>query len=285
MSKRTIFAATTAAILAFGASASAQDVTASTVLAVVDGTEITVGHVMLAKQTLPLEYQQLPDDVLFQGLLEQLIQQTALANAAGDLSNAAQMMIENEERSIRAGDAIEDLLAGAVTDESVRAEYDQSIASMDAETEYHAAHILVDTLEEAQSLVDMLANEGADFGDLAREYSTGPSGPGGGDLGWFGLGVMVPEFEAAVVALEAGQVSEPVETQFGWHVVKLLETRVTEAPAFEQVAADIREAMEMDAVDALVLELVEAADVDRSGALNVEPSVLSNTELLLQEVQ
>ena len=291
MSKRAIFAASTAVILGFGgvihaqtAPAAVGEVTAQTVLAVVDGTEITLGHVMLARQALPPEYQQLPDDILFQGLIEQLIQQTALSNAAGDLSGAAQMMVDNEVRSIRAGDAIEDLLAGVVTEDSVRAAYEAEILGLEPETEFHAAHILVETLEEAEALLVQLG-EGAVFGDLAREFSTGPSGPNGGDLGWFGMGMMVPEFENAVVSMEVGAYSDPVETQFGWHVIHLMETRMTEAPAYEVVADQIRNTMEMDAVDALVNDLVEAADVDRSGSVGIDPSALSNTDLLLVEVQ
>lgn len=101
---------------------------------------------------------------------------------------------------------------------------DSGVASMDKVTEVRASHILVDTKEEAETLrQEILA--GKDFAAVAKESSKCPSGSNGGDLGYFGRGMMVPEFEQAAFSLPAGEVSEPVKTQFGWHLIKVTAQR------------------------------------------------------------
>ncbi len=251
----------------------------STVVATVDGTEITLGHMLVAKATLPQQYQQLPDEVLFPGILDQLIQQTALEKSyEGDLPKRVELSMENERRSLIAGEAIEKILASAVSDEAVQAAYDATYANAEPTKEFNASHILVETEDEAKAIVEELKG-GADFAATAREKSTGPSGPGGGSLGWFGAGAMVPEFETAVAAMEAGDISDPVQTQFGWHVIKLNEVRNAEAPALEDVREELEQQVRSEAVTAAVDALVADADVNRDGAEGIDPSVLSTLTL------
>ncbi|KEJ96964.1 peptidyl-prolyl cis-trans isomerase C [Pseudosulfitobacter pseudonitzschiae] len=251
----------------------------STVVATVDGTEITLGHMLVAKATLPQQYQQLPDEVLFPGILDQLIQQTALEKSyEGDLPKRVELSMENERRSLIAGEAIEKILATAVSEEAIQAAYDATYANAEPTQEFNASHILVETEDEAKAIIEEL-NGGADFAATAREKSTGPSGPGGGSLGWFGPGAMVPEFETAVAAMKAGDISEPVQTQFGWHVIKLNEVRNAEAPALEDVRAELEQQVRSEAVTAAVDALVADADVNRDGAEGMDPSVLSTLKL------
>ncbi|MBM2290718.1 peptidylprolyl isomerase [Sulfitobacter pseudonitzschiae] len=251
----------------------------STVVATVDGTEITLGHMLVAKATLPQQYQQLPDEVLFPGILDQLIQQTALEKSyEGDVPKRVELSMENERRSLIAGEAIEKILATAVSDEAIQAAYDATYANAEPTQEFNASHILVETEDEAKAIIEEL-NGGADFAATAREKSTGPSGPGGGSLGWFGPGAMVPEFETAVAAMKAGDISEPVQTQFGWHVIKLNEVRNAEAPALEDVRAELEQQVRSEAVTAAVDALVADADVNRDGAEGMDPSVLSTLKL------
>ena len=121
--------------------------------------------------------------------------------------------------------------------------------------------------------------EGADFATTARESSTGPSGPGGGSLGWFGTGAMVPAFEAAVIALDVGTISEPVQTQFGWHVIKLNETRQAEAPTLEDVRTELEQQVRNAAVTTALEALTGQGNVDQSGAEGVDPGILSTLTL------
>ncbi|MEM5541386.1 peptidylprolyl isomerase [Sulfitobacter sp. AS92] len=251
-----------------------------TVVATVNDTEITLGHMLVARATLPQQYQQLPDDVLFQGILDQLVQQTALADSfTGELPPRVTLSIENETRSLTAGEAIEGVMAEDVSDKELQAAYDAQYKDAEPEQEFNASHILVETKEEADAIKVEL-DGGADFAEVAKEKSTGPSGPGGGSLGWFGPGMMVPEFEEAVAGMEAGGVSEPVETQFGWHVIKLNETRTGEAPALEDVREELETQVRQTKVQTAIESLTEAAKVDRSAAEGIDPTVLKNTEWL-----
>ena len=251
-----------------------------TVVATVNDTEITLGHMLVARASLPQQYQQLPDDVLFQGILDQLVQQTALADSfTGELPPRVTLSIENETRSLTAGEAIEGVMAEDVSDEELQAAYDAQYKDAEPEQEFNASHILVETKEEADAIKAEL-DGGADFAELAKEKSTGPSGPGGGSLGWFGPGMMVPEFEEAVAGMEAGGVSEPVETQFGWHVIKLNETRTGEAPVLEDVREELETQVRQTKVQEAIESLTEAAEVDRSAAEGIDPTVLKNIEWL-----
>ncbi len=240
MQKPLTFLASLALVATFAMPVAAQDEAAlDTVVATVNGTDITLGHMIIARATLPEQYLQLPDEVLFQGILDQLVQQTALADTfEGDLPARVTLSLQNEERSLTAGEVIEQVMSADVDDAAIQAAYDETYANQEAGDEYNASHILVETEEEAKALKEQL-DGGADFAELAREKSTGPSGPSGGSLGWFGEGMMVPSFEAAVKTMEPGAVSDPVQTQFGWHVIKLNETRKTEAPALETVREEL----------------------------------------------
>ena len=120
---------------------------------------------------------------------------------------------------------------------------------------------------------------GADFATLAAEKSTGPSGPNGGDLGWFGLGMMVKPFEDAVLLLQPGQLSDPVQTQFGWHVIKLMETRAATAPTLEETRDELAGELQQKAVESEVTALTEAAAITRN-VEGIDPAVLKNTTLI-----
>lgn len=250
------------------------------VVATVGDTEITVGHMIVAWASLPEQYQGLPDEVLFQGILDQLIQQTALQQQfTGELPKRVTLQLENERRSLTAGEAINSIMESPLDEADVQAAYEEEYSNAEQGQEYNASHILVDTEEEAQAIAEELS-AGGDFAAVARESSTGPSGPNGGQLGWFGAGAMVPEFEAAVIALEPGAVSAPVQTQFGWHVIKLNEVRVQEAPALEDVRDELEMQIRQIRAQAKIEEVTAAATVDRSGAEGVVPSVIKQLTVL-----
>ncbi|MEO0692604.1 MAG: peptidylprolyl isomerase, partial [Pseudomonadota bacterium] len=237
---------------------------------------------IVLRSRLPEQYQQLPDDVLFEGILDQIIQQAVVGASVGELSRENALAIENEERALLASQLIDDVATEALTDEALQAAYDETYGSVEPETEFNASHILVETEEEARALIEEL-DGGADFAALAQEHSTGPSGPNGGSLGWFGMGMMVPPFEAAVVELEPGSFSEdPVQTQFGWHVLILNETRLKDAPALEAVRDELAAQVQRQAVDARVAELTEAADVTRADITGIDPAVLREMSLIAE---
>ncbi|HHS89354.1 MAG TPA: peptidylprolyl isomerase [Rhodobacteraceae bacterium] len=257
----------------------AQDVDADTVVATVNGTDITVGHLILLRETLPAQYQSLPDDVLYDAILDQAIQQTVLAQTVDETPRAVELKLENERRALLAGEAIGRVVAEGLTEEAIQAAYDEKYANAEPEKEFNASHILVETREEAEDLIAQLEG-GADFAELAKEKSTGPSGPNGGSLGWFGKGMMVKPFEDAVLELEAGQISQPIETQFGWHVIKLNETRLKGAPELEEVRDELVAELQKAILEAELKKLTEAAEVVRPDVPGLGPEVLRDSSLI-----
>lgn len=267
-----------AALIALPVAADAPD--ADTVVARVNGEEITLGHLIVAHASLPQQYRQMPAEVLYGAILDQLIQQTALKQSGPETApRAVTLALDNERRSLLAAEVIEDVLSDQISEDAVRAAYDARYADGVGGDEYNASHILVESIEEAEAIKAELDN-GADFAATARDKSTGPSGPNGGELGWFGPGQMVPEFEAAVVKLQPGEVSDPVQTQFGWHVVKLNDKRKAEAPEFAEVREELAEEMSRAAVEAKVAELTATAEIERPEVDGLTPDMLMNLDLL-----
>ncbi len=252
---------------------------ATTVVARVNGDEITLGHVIATAASLPQQYQQMEDQVLFDFIVEQLVQQQLLSQEQEGLSTYNALTLKNEERSLRAVQTVAEITGGLVTDESIQAAYDAQIAEFEGEDEYEASHILVETEDEAKEIKTQL-DGGADFAELAREKSTGPSGPNGGVLGWFGKGRMVPEFEAAVLELEVGQVSDPVQTQFGWHVIILNDQRKSEAPELADIRNELAQTIQQEAIQARIDELTQKAQIERPALEGAGPEIMRQLDLI-----
>ena len=258
----------------------AQDANASTVIATVNGTQITLGEMIIARAQLPQQYAQLPDDILFRGVLDQLIQQQLLGEALEATPARVDYALRNERRSLLAGETIDALTRSAVTEDALQAAYAEKYADAEPSTEYNAAHLLVETQEAALAARARIVDEGQAFADVARDVSTGPTGPNGGNLGWFGEGQMVAEFEATVKAIEIGDVSEPVQTQFGWHVVTLLETRNQAAPEFDEVRQELFGQVQEAAIQELLSSQTEAAEITRPADGDFDATLISNLSLL-----
>lgn len=266
------------------AAEAAPDYDAGAVLATVDGVEITLGHALVMRERLPAQYQGLPDDVLMQGIVDQLVDQTLLAakaaEGAGEDPLEVRLHLENERRGALASRVVEASVGQPVPEAEIEAAYEAQVAAFQPGAEWRAAHILVATEEEAADLKAQL-DGGADFATLAKEHSTDPgSGANGGELGWFGAGQMVPEFEAAVAALEPGAISAPVQSQFGWHIVKLEETRATTPPPLAQVRPEIENTLRQQKLEAELEALRAAASIDRAGAGAIPPAAIRRTELV-----
>jgi peptidyl-prolyl cis-trans isomerase C len=266
--------------LALALPAQAEDINADTVLAEVNGHKITAGHMIALRVNLPEQYQSLPDNVLFDGLLEQMIQQILLAGELGTPTRAEQMQIENQQTAMAAGLEVQRLLATAVSDEALKAAYDARFANAEPELEYNASHILVASKEEADAIVAELA-AGGDFAEIAKTKSTDPgSGANGGELGWFGNGMMVKPFEDAIVAAKVGEVTGPVQSQFGWHIIKVNETRVKAAPALDEVRAELEDELKDKAVQDAIAAATAKAQITRNEIEGLDPAFIRNEDLI-----
>ncbi|CAM3384553.1 peptidylprolyl isomerase [Paracoccus nototheniae] len=250
---------------------------ADQVVATVDGQDITLGQMIVMKQSIQdPAMADLPDPALWDMMLDQLIRQTAVAASAEETA-AVRAQLELQRRNTLASAAVTQIADGEPTDEELQAAYDRFFADQGSVTEYNAAHILVETEEEANALKAEV-DGGAEFGAVAEANSTGPSGPNQGDLGWFTADQMVPPFAEAVAAMEPGAVSDPVQTEFGWHVIKLNETRLREAPPLEEVRAELTQMVLREKVEAEIARLVEGAQIEKTEG--VDPALLSQTDLL-----
>lgn len=270
----TLFAATLALPVA-----AQEEVTADTIVATVAGEDITMTHIIDVRRQLPEQYQNLPAETLFNGILDQLIQQRVLAASLEETPAWLDEAMENERASLLAGLAVAELSRLPVAEEDVQAAYDAQFGDVGGAAEFNASHILVDTEEEALELIKQLEG-GADFAELAMEFSTGPSGPRGGELGWFGIGMMVPPFEAAVTELDVGATSAPVQTQFGWHVIKLNDARTQEPPSLEDVRADLEGQLVSEALETRIAELTEAAAAEKIDG--IDPNTINTLDIFGQ---
>jgi peptidyl-prolyl cis-trans isomerase C len=214
------------------------------VIATVDGTPIHLAELSEMTRNLPQQLQGMSPDQLYPILLDQLVDQKAMAIAAkkqGLLNDpTVQKRIEIGTEQVLQAALITKTVGPEISEDTIKAVYQKNYANQPGVEEIHARHILVKTEAQAQDIIKQLDN-GADFAKLAQKYSTDPGSVNGGDLGWFKKTDMVPEFANAAFAMKDGQISQtPVHSQFGWHVIQVLGHRVDPAPTLAQVHDKIR---------------------------------------------
>lgn len=242
-----------AAAISFQAPAFAQE---DKVVAKVGALEITQSELDLAVQNLDPQLAQLPDDQKKVAALSGAIDVKLLASGA--LAEGIDKTDDFKKRMAYIGDRelhnafFRKYVVEATTDEEVKARYDKEIAAVPKQEEVKAAHILVKTEDEAKAIIAKL-DKGEDFAKLAKENSQDSNKDDGGDLGWFGPGRMVPEFEEAAFGLEKGAYTKtPIKSQFGFHVIKLEDKRDAPPPAFEQVQDQVKQLVMRDKYVAII---------------------------------
>jgi len=237
-----------------------------TVVATIDGKPVTEGELAAIQAELESAFQNLPDEKKRAAALSALIEIRLMVAEAEKIGlekkpEVARKLAMLRDRALHAA-FVDDQVAGKVTEEEIRARYDKEIASAPPVTEVRASHILVDTEEKAKEIIQKL-DAGGDFAALAKENSKDGSANDGGDLGYFGPGRMVPEFEKAAFALEVGAYTkQPVQSQFGWHVIKVTDKRQQPPPAYDQVKDQVKSAILTEKYFAVVKAMREAAKVE-----------------------
>jgi peptidyl-prolyl cis-trans isomerase C len=244
---------------------------ANPVLAKVNGSEIRQSDVTLAEEELGPSLAQMDPATKKDNVLSFLIDMKIVAKAAEDKK------IENNEdfkrrlAFTRNRLLMDSLLAtegkAATTGEAMKKVYEDASKQITGEQEVHARHILVETEDEAKAVEEEL-KKGADFAELAKKKSKDPGASDGGDLGFFTKDQMVTEFSTVAFTLEPGKVSDPVKSQFGWHIIKVEEKRNRKAPDFEQVKGQIETYVTRKAQSEYVTKLREAAKVERMDQAN-----------------
>jgi len=236
------------------------------VIARVNGVDITQGDLALAEEDVGSEMQAVSPEAKREQLISYLADIIMVTQAA-DKKNLA----DNPDFKRRLAFLRNKLLMGyelqqeaktAVTDEALHQTYDESVKSMAVQEEVRARHILVESEDEAKALLEQLKN-GADFATLAKEKSKDPGAAEGGDLGYFTKDQMVPEFADVAFKMYPGQLSNPVKTQFGWHVIKVEDRRTKQPPEFDKVKDQIEAFLARKAQTDFITKLRQSAKVDR----------------------
>jgi peptidyl-prolyl cis-trans isomerase C len=261
------FAAATGALaIALFASLPLRAEDANPVLAKVNGAEIRQSDVTLAEEELGPSLAQMDPATKKENVLAFLIDMKIVAKAAEDKKIEDRPDFKARLAFTRNRLLMDNLLAAegkaATTDEAMKKVYDEAAKQIAGEQEVHARHILVETEDEAKTIEGDL-KKGADFAELAKTKSKDPGAADGGDLGFFTKDQMVPEFSAVAFALEPGKISDPVKSQFGWHIIKVEEKRNRKAPDFEQVKPQIETYVTRKAQAEYVAKLRESAKVER----------------------
>lgn len=245
---------------------SAQPTQPDPVVARVNGREIRLSDLSDAAQQLPAEMRTMPPGMLFPLLLDQLVDRAAIAELARrrgmDKEPAiARQMARAQEQALQSALIGRDI-GPLVTEAELRARYEREIAGKPGEDEVHARHILLGSESDAKAVIAELA-KGGDFAAIAKARSTDKAS-GDGDLGFFKQGDMVAEFAAAAFALKAGETTaEPVKTQFGWHVIRVVARRAAPAPSFEEAYDTLRSKTIQEAVDKVLKEARTNLTVER----------------------
>jgi peptidyl-prolyl cis-trans isomerase C len=229
-----------------------------TVVATVGEETVYLAEILQMAQRLPEQYKKLPLPTVYPGLLQRAINARLIASAgraAGYAENAqVKKRLRDAESQIISEIFLIETVRDRITEEAVRKSYEERKASFAGGDQVKARHILLETEEVAREVIAEMV-KGGDFAGLAAKHSTGPSAASGGDLGWFAEGQMVPEFSTAAFALAPGEfTTEPVKTQFGWHVILVEDRKTAEAPPFEQA----RQQLASDMSERILREMLEA---------------------------
>ncbi len=251
------------------------------VVARANGVDIRQSDLTLAEDEVGSSMPQMPPEQKRDYLITYLADVILLSQAAdqqklGDRDDVKHR-IALERNKVLMETLLQDTGHAAITDDAMRKVYDEAVKQMPPEQEVHARHILVPTEDEAKAIEAQL-KKGADFAALAKEKSKDPGAAEGGDLGWFTKDQMVPEFAEVAFKLDKGQISDPVKTQFGWHIIKVEDKRTKPTPTFDEVKGQLENYVAHRAQADLVQKIRSAANIerlDKPPAPATDPSALN----------
>jgi len=240
------------------------------VVATVNGAPLYRWEIAMMHQALPQRFRKVPLERLFDQLVDRMIDRRLVTQAA-----RRESLHEKPEVKARISFQTDEVLwleylksgvEGQITEARLRQAYDAMVAKKPPQLEVHARHILVKEEKKARDIIRKL-NGGAGFGEMARKYSTGPSGAKGGDLGYFTKDQMVPPFAEAAFAMQPGDYSKtPVQTRFGWHVILVEERRQKPPPSFEESEPELKSQLSNTLVGEKVADLRKGAEITKAKA-------------------
>jgi peptidyl-prolyl cis-trans isomerase C len=276
-----LFGALAAVALLCAPIASARAADDNPVVARANGVDIHESDLAFAEEEIGSNMPQMPPeqkrDYLITYLTDVVIVSQAAEKQKLDARDDVRSRLAFDRNRVLMEAMLQDAGKAALSDDAMHKVYDEAVKQMGAEEEVHARHILVPTEDEAKAIEDQL-KKGADFAALAKEKSKDPGAADGGDLGYFTKDQMVPEFADAAFKLDKGQISDPIHTQFGWHVIKVEDKRTKPTPTFDQVKAQLTNYVEHRAQAEMVDNLRKTATIerlDKPAAPPLDPSALN----------
>ena len=276
------FLATIIAIIFFTQSSqeiySQETLSADTPFIEVNGKIIKFGSAIIAFSKIQQRNVNFDKNTIFSQIVQQLVNEELLSQKIDKENKLTLLALEHEKRSAKAAQMVSKILKNFPNDELVESAYQNLTNELKGSLEYNASHILVKEEGQAKTLRNDIS-EGKNFEALAKEYSIGPTGKNGGKLNWFDLDSMVPEFSTALMVLSEGDISQPVQTKFGWHLIKLNKTREKKIPEFQKIRAQLVQNLRQKKINDYLNSLNENSEINFVGK-NINPNEITNIKLL-----
>ena len=257
---------------------SQEALSANTPFIEVNGKIIKFGSAIIAFSKIQQRNVNFDKNTIFSQIVQQLVNEELLSQKIDKESKLTLLALEHEKRSAKAAQMVSKILKNFPNDELVKSAYQNLSNEFKGSLEYNASHILVKEEGQAKTIRKDISN-GKNFEALAKEHSIGPSGKNGGNLNWFDLSSMVPEFSTALMVLSEGDISQPVQTKFGWHLIKLNKTREKKIPQFQEIRAKLVQNLRQKKINDYLNSLNENSEINFVGK-NIDPNEITNIKLL-----
>ena len=257
---------------------SQESLSAETPFIEVNGKIIKFGSAIIAFSKIKQSNRNFDQKTVFSQIVQQLVNEELLSQNIEKENQLTLLALEHEKRSAMAAQMVSKILKNFPNDELLNSAYDNLTEQYKNALEYNASHILVKEEEKAKTILAGLKG-GKAFEEMAKEHSIGPTGKNGGKLNWFDLNSMVPEFSTALMVLSDGDVSQPVKTKFGWHLIKLNETREKKIPELKDVKTQLVQNLRQKKINDYLNSLTENSKIKFLGK-DINPNEIANIKLL-----
>ena len=257
---------------------SQESLSADTPFIEVNGKIIKFGSAIIAFSKIRQSNRDFDQKTVFSQIVQQLVNEELLSQKIDKENQLTLLALEHEKRSAKAAQMVSKILKDFPNDELLNSAYQNLTEQLKNALEYNASHILVKEEDQAKTILADLKG-GKAFEEMAKEHSIGPTGKNGGKLDWFDLNNMVPEFSTALMVLSEGDISQPVKTKFGWHVIKLNKTREKKIPGLKDVKPQLVQNLRQKKINDYLNSLTKNSNIEFVGK-DINPNEIANIKLL-----
>ena len=257
---------------------SQESLSAETPFIEVNGKIVKFGSAIIAFSKIRQSNRDFDQKTVFSQIVQQLVNEELLSQNIDKENQLTLLALEHEKRSAKAAQMVSKILKNFPNDELLNSAYKNLTEKFKNALEYNASHILVKEEEQAKTILADLKG-GKAFEEMAKEHSIGPTGKSGGKLDWFDLNSMVPEFSTALMVLSKGDISQPVKTKFGWHLIKLNETREKKIPELKDVKTQLVQNLRQKKINDYLNSLTKNSKITFLGK-DINPNEIANIKLL-----